>query len=693
MRRTTVALIGALVGAVSLPACTDVGPRNPPPRGSLGQELFGIVCDRVGAQTLHEDLTGASYHSICHADQGPYAMKVDQSVLPELVDGLPDHRTASRCRSPRSRRSAATGSVASSAWPRTATSSSPPSTPPSPTTRCAIRDLGNADPTRSCGAPASGAMGPLHTELANLLARFLPLYDDGTLPHSTEALGGLVSAYNQSPAAQNSWAAMNARQGYRPVGVALGALRPVLAYPKLRELTNATLRLLAPDSDPYTAKPQLDAQGNRVPVPGAVYPQVTALSDALSFELANEVDDPVPSPLVLPISHDAMVGGRTVLGRPRSDMEMLTSILFAEDPTFVSGLSSPAYVAQRDPRGFVALAPPGRRRCRRRSSTRATGLPAIDPVTGQFKTTNGMPAPSPFFAPGATDDPTRDGQQRALASGGAQVYGYVNTAQSFESRFIAHLRGVTAGKSLVDSNPADGHETIMNLLAGAYVLFGPRSMTSRTHGSTSLEYNGFQPVHAPMGDLVYALGNILADPTADSTLAFASTLMKNNPNDVARVIGDVLWAKDQSNADTTAKIPAQSTFWDEMIDVLVLIAQDTSPSTDPKGRRLLEDILSAFAQPASLGLLRAPSRARRRTSTSSPTTATLSTGPRSTRPNPAALRGRRSTARSPTAVRTAASCSASRSSCTTPTASPCATRRAPSCTAQVSPSSGTRTCV
>ncbi|MGH7435830.1 MAG: hypothetical protein ACRENE_09160, partial [Polyangiaceae bacterium] len=228
-------------------------------------------------------------------------------------------------------------------------------------------------------------------------------------------------------------------------------------------------------------------------------------------------------------------------------------------------------------------------------------LPAIDPVTGQFKTSNNALAPSPFFAPGATDDSTRDAQQRALANG-SQLYAYVNTAQSFESRLIAHLRGVTAGKSLVDSNPADAHETIMNLLAGSYLLFGPRAKTSRMHGSTSLSYSGFQPVHAPMGDLVYSLGQILADPSADSTLAFASALVKSNPNDVARVVGDVLWSKDTANADTTAKIPATSTFWDEMIDVLVSIAQDTSPSADPKGRRLLEDILSAFAQPASLGL-------------------------------------------------------------------------------------------
>ncbi|MGH7440214.1 MAG: hypothetical protein ACRENE_31365, partial [Polyangiaceae bacterium] len=262
----------ALVGAVCIAACTDVAPRNPPPRGSLGQELFGIVCDRVGAQTLHEDLTGASYHSICHADQGPYAMKVDQSALPALVDGLPDiDGKPVSLAAQQAQRSYGVNRLEWLAKDRDRLVAALDAA--FPDDAVAIKDLDNADPTKSCGAPASGATGPLHTELANLLARFLPLYDDGTLPHSTEALGGLVAAYNQLPDAQASWARVNARQGYRPVGGALGALRPVLAYPRLRELTNATLRLLAPDSDPYAAKPQLDAQGNRVPVPGAAYPQ------------------------------------------------------------------------------------------------------------------------------------------------------------------------------------------------------------------------------------------------------------------------------------------------------------------------------------------------------------------------------------------------------------------------------------
>ncbi len=603
-RTVTVALLGGLVAA----ACTDVAPRNPPPRGTLGQELYGVVCDRVGAQSLPEDLTGASFVSICHFYEGGFTTKVNQSLLPPLVDGAPDvNGKPVPLATQQAQRAYGVARLERLAVDRdrlvaALDAAFPPIQVP-------VKNVGAADPSQSCQPGPGGGQGSLHTELATLLGRFTALYDDGTLPHSTEALGALVSAYNQSsdPAtgAQASWARLNGRAGYRPVGIALGALRPVLAYPKLRDLTNSVLRLVSPDSDPYAATPQLDAAGRRVPVPGSVYPQMKALSSALTFELSNEVPDPAASPLVLPVSHDTMVGGRTVLGRPRTDLELLTSIFFAQDPSFVSGLPGAAYVVQRDPRGFVALAPAGGMAVPSPFVDEGDGLPAIDMVTGEFQTSSGMPAPSPFFQDGLgpADTAPRDAAQRALGANGAALYAYVNTAQSFESRLIAHLRGVTGGKSLVDSNPADAHETLMDMLAGAQALFGLRANATKTYGSSpGLGYSAFQPVHAPMGDLIYALGQLLADPTADSTLAFTSALMKNSANDVARVVGDALWAKDQSNADTTAKIPAKSTFWDEMIDVLVAIAQDASVSTDPKGKRLLEDILTAFAQPASLGL-------------------------------------------------------------------------------------------
>src|SRR5579871_4058432 len=59
--------------------------RSVPPRGTLGAELFTALCDRVAAQALPEDVTGASWHAVCYPDgSGSYASTVDQARLPPL---------------------------------------------------------------------------------------------------------------------------------------------------------------------------------------------------------------------------------------------------------------------------------------------------------------------------------------------------------------------------------------------------------------------------------------------------------------------------------------------------------------------------------------------------------------------------------------------------------------------------------
>ncbi len=472
-----------------------------------------------------------------------------------------------------------------------------------------IKNLGAADPTQSC-QPAPGGDGSLHTELANLLGRLTALYDDGTLPASTESLGSVVQSFNQSGSAQEAWAHFNSRAGYRPVSNAIGAVRPVLAYKDLRAFANATLKLLSPDSDPYSPSPMKDAHGNRIGVPGAAYPQLSAIVAAAKAELKNATPDPAPAPLVLAQGADPTLGA--VLNRPMTDLEAIQSVLFHQDPAFAKapfaiggGASSPhAYIVQRDPRGYAAV-PLVKGSLPAPFLSGSDGLPEVNAL-GAFMTTGGKPAPTPFPT-SVADSQARDSFGRALGAGGQPIYGYLDTNQTFLSVVMANMRGAVSGKSLVDSNQTDNHETLMNAFAGVEVIAGPRSPTatpaSRTYADgTQLAYTGFQPVGAPLGDLVYALGQILADPTADATLSFLSALTTQNPNDVARLIGDTLYDKAQADKHPEATIPAASTFWDDMIDLVTQIATDTSAGKNPGQTRLLEDILTAFADPASLGL-------------------------------------------------------------------------------------------
>ena len=144
-------------------------------RGTLGREMFTMVCDRVGAQALREDVAGISYHAVCHADaNGMFVDDVDMAKLPPLdeafdVDGKPvtidqqvknrEHRIA-RVQAVARRRDdlilAFDTAFANEA--------------------IATKDLANADPARSCDAP-TGPSGEadLRVELSDMLGRLADL--------------------------------------------------------------------------------------------------------------------------------------------------------------------------------------------------------------------------------------------------------------------------------------------------------------------------------------------------------------------------------------------------------------------------------------------------------------------------------------------------------------------------------------
>src|SRR5262245_664161 len=82
-------LIGAaLTLSVSCAGNFDEARKKTEPTGTLGDDLYSALCDRVGASVLTEDLYGASYHPVCHRDaSGRYADKVDESKLPGVAGG------------------------------------------------------------------------------------------------------------------------------------------------------------------------------------------------------------------------------------------------------------------------------------------------------------------------------------------------------------------------------------------------------------------------------------------------------------------------------------------------------------------------------------------------------------------------------------------------------------------------------
>ncbi|HLK38440.1 MAG TPA: hypothetical protein VKU41_16870 [Polyangiaceae bacterium] len=583
LRRAGGPVVAAVVAST---ACSDTfdASRGAPPRGTLGQEMFGVVCDRVGAQSLHEDLTGASYRSICHPGaDGTFAdpPTVESTSLPPLdpnardVQGNPvplDRQAADR----------AYGVARIEALGRHRADLVAALDATFPDQQIPVLD----------GTCQNTVPGGLHAELAGLLQRLQALYGDGTLPQTSQALAAVADALGATSDAQSAWARLDARAGYRPLALALGVARPALSYPRLREWTNATMTLLSADSDPYATQPQIGPDGRRVPVPGAAYAQLAALEQVAHAELANTTIDPTLGALATVADPNA----GTVLNRPRTSLEVVQSVLDAQDPAF--GAGTPRYIVERDGRGY-ALVPPVGGSLPPPFQDEGDGLPKVDPTTGLFVTTGTTTAPSPlpvgppdalFLA--SPDSAPRDALGRALiAPGSSPLYAYVDTSRTFAASVLRHVG------AFVDPDPAHQHETLMDALAGLMVIAGARDGspgTTRAYADgETVAFKSFQASHSPLVDLVYALGQVLSDPSADDTLALAGSLATQRAGDLARTLGDVLYAKDLANADTAAHIPATSTLWDELIDLAIQIEQEPG---------LLADVLRAFGDDASLGL-------------------------------------------------------------------------------------------
>ena len=595
----------SLGGVALVAACaSDFDTSRPAtPLGTLGEETYGVLCDRVGAQALHDDPTGASFYNVCHKGAaGTYADKVDPAPLPPLVDGAPDlDGNPVPLATQAAYRAHAIARIEALAQRRGDLIAALDFTMPD--VKVTVRDVKNPDPTKSCGFPAGSDQRSLHSELADLLSRLTPLYDDGTIPESTESLARVMNAFKASPDALDAYARLDARLGYRPIRLALGAARPVVAYPGLRDLANVTLSLLSADSNPYDPSPKRDAQGNRIPEPGAAYPALTKLLEVAHAELRDLTADP-PVGILPPPVEDAT--GRYVLARPRTTFEMLQQVAYAEDPAFGDGSVTPSYIVRRDPRGYAALAAAGPVPAPFLDADH-DGLPDVNGL-GEFVTVDGVVPAAPFFAVGSTAI-ARDPSGRALDPAGALLYRYIDTSQVFASSVITNV------KPLLNADPTAKHETLMYALAGAELLLGTRnagnSVTkqyspdpsaaddwSLLHGGApapadvgtqpvTVAYNGFHPETSPLVDLAYALGQLLGDKTSDDTLAFAKEMITNHADAVARLAGDALYVKTQiADLHPEAKIPPQSTFWDEMIDVVVQTGQEPG---------LLEDVLTAFA--------------------------------------------------------------------------------------------------
>jgi hypothetical protein len=560
-------------------ACTDIDTtRNPPPRGTIGEEVYGAFCDRVASLLFPEDLSGDSYRPVCHKTNGQWSTTVDEGLLPPITDNAVDKdgNPVSVAQQQQARKYAL-DRIGALVRRRDDLIAAIDATIPD--VLVPVKDTENPDKLQSCGVPTNTPdQVSLGRAVADMLGRFGPLYDDGTLPRSTESLATLMEAIQGSTEAQQAFARVASRIGYRPVATTLGAARPSMSYGRLRDLANATLAVISPDSTPYDLNAPHDRFADSIPVPGPANAQLNQVVATMQQELRTATIDPPPA--LLTTTQDALTG-RTLLSRPRTNLEALRVVMMAQDPAFGSGASH--YIVQRDPRGYAAVPLVNGVLPAPFVDNDSDGLPDIDAL-GQFVSSSGSAPPSPFFA---VDAPTKassyDSFDRAL-SAGQLLYAYIDTTHTFTASMLSDLH------PLVNPDITQNHESLMYMLGGAYAMLGDRDGANTTQkvygdpqtGEVTINYDAFHPDTSPLVDLVYAVGQVLGDPSTDDALALSKSLMQNHQNDLARLVAAGLAFKDVANKHPEAVLPAKSTFWDEMIDVVVQMEQEPG---------LLEDVL------------------------------------------------------------------------------------------------------
>ncbi|MFT3768484.1 MAG: hypothetical protein QM820_23800 [Minicystis sp.] len=557
-------------------------------KATLGDDIYGVFCDRLGTSAFPEDLTGASFNAVCHYDdQGHYGDKVDVMLLPPAKGTAQERaRTLSVAKLERlaQRRSDVIRAL-NAIFPDTT-----------------IPDVTSSD---------SNAEVRLHDALFEFTQTITPLYEsnpvepDGEplMPSQTRAMGRLFDAFASPGTCAGSTTAcswdtdcgdkgicqhpvrdtlshMWARRGYRPFQVGLGVVRPALGYPDLRKLTTTTLSVLGPGGSASAELQQVLA---------VVQQELLTAKPTLSVLPPYTIDPSKMQP-----------------NRPRQDIEFLQGLLLAQDDAFASSPGAPSMlIAQRDGRGLVV--PAGN----------TPGVPGTVPAPfvdlgndgyadvdsfGRFIDEMGKPIAIdlPFAIPGETQG-TVDAFGRPDSA--ASSYAYVDTSRTLVGGLAPHLIPLLDPTILAAGDPSawqKEHESLMYAMSGAYTLFGEREDATYDYaqegtGGKTVKYRRFRSEDSPIPDLIHAAGQVLADKDSDALLLSMLDLLQNHEQVVARLVGAALRVREiakqhdalaEQGAEKKAELAYEVPIWDEMAKIVSEIV---------KHPKLMQGLLKALA--------------------------------------------------------------------------------------------------
>ncbi|MBI2390824.1 MAG: hypothetical protein HYV09_14635, partial [Deltaproteobacteria bacterium] len=529
---------------------------------TLGDDLFQVLCDRVAATADPFDLEARKSRVVCHPDgEGKYGDDYSEAdrPMPAKVAVMVRYR------------------------PRL------------------IEAFNATFPDKDS----------LQSDLKDLMAAMVPLYDDDTLPESTRTLAALfdVISFDQtkpppdeSPVdatirkarlarAQEVRAALarlGGRKGYRTVSTAIGVARPLLAYKDLHKVVASTIRLLGPG--------------------GTAEEQIRKLLEITQYELAKTEIAPPRSGITGYKDRFSGVAAQ----KPKLTSEILANLL-VDAPPLKADLSGPGYPATwadayaadgiggvmptvpflvRDLRGFAAFATkPANAR-----DKDGDGLVDID-TEGRFLAVDGKPLDvlTPFAYVTAdgieAGKGPRDALGRALVSaGGSTLYEYGDASKTMLHAVLVDTQTLAA--------PSNG--ALLDLAHGAVYQLGARVDATETYddpdGSAKkfpVSFKKFDAKTAPLADLVYAFGRVLELPRIADYVELQRQLMRDHPAALARIVGAALSIREIANKPEYKDInlDPKSPLWDEVIKIVGEMAAEPD---------VMRDVLDSFADPRVL---------------------------------------------------------------------------------------------
>ena len=398
----------AVVGGCASDPAKDARPTGP----SFGSQIYTVLCERVGAQSLREDLTGGSYEGIC---QGT-ADKVDTTLLPPPPDAKVRQLGIAKVEAIGRHRVDLVAALETVF----------------PDDSIVAKNLSSPDPKASCD-PVSGQSRK--EQLRQLLSRLLPTKTNDTVPESSRSLAESIQPLTeaQGAAARSAIAHVAARRGYMPADTATGLLGALFTAPRLRETLAATTHLLSKDATPYE-------QPNTV---GSGHDTLLKFFTALKADLAEPTTDEAP----LGTLYDQATG-QTLLSRPRTTLELAREAMLTQNPVFSDG-GPPLWVVKRDRRGMASVTKTDDGKVKPPFvDANNDGLPDLDKLGRFVLAPNASPPPDPFV-----------GNDQSLA------YEFVNARETAASALLRHVAAL--------ANPETGHEALFSSVQALEPLVRP----------------------------------------------------------------------------------------------------------------------------------------------------------------------------------------------------------------------------